>query len=180
MIEDWPRISVFSLRMEGGYVSAESAKKKGDAGGETKYGITKRDFPDEDIFALTKERALELYLQTYFMHSGVQKSACDELPWPIDLVHFDAVINIGNAHRENGEWVWTGNANKILQRACGVADDGLIGPITIKAAQSVTVTRLVDERRAHYRQLAHNVPRLAGNLGGWLNRCDLVLKELFR
>lgn len=181
MKENWPRIRAFSLRMEGGHVTAEEAARRGDAGGETKYGITRRDFPDEDIANLTKERAIDLYEKEYFSTFGVQMSCCDSLPWPLDLVHFDAVINIGNAKREKGEWVWTGNANKILQRGLYVEEDGFIGPITLanaNAAGAKDAQRIVDCRRAHYRMLAHDVPRLAGNLEGWLNRCDLVAKEI--
>jgi lysozyme family protein len=181
MIENWPRIKKFSLRMEGGYVSAEEAARRGDLGGETKYGITKRDFPEEDIAALTEQRAEQLYQEIYFNAHGTQRACCDLLPWPLDLVHFDAVINVGNAHREKGQWIWTGNANKILQRGFNVKDDGFIGRITLAAANVVVaedVQRVIEQRRAYYRQLALDAPRLALNLHGWLNRCDLVEKEI--
>lgn len=49
------------IRIEGGYVNDPN-----DPGGETKYGITKRDFPNEDIPNLTKERAIELYKAKYW------------------------------------------------------------------------------------------------------------------
>ena len=42
------------LKHEGGYVNDPK-----DLGGETKYGITKRFYPDVDIKNLTKEKAKE-------------------------------------------------------------------------------------------------------------------------
>ena len=44
------------LEHEGGYV-----KDPKDLGGETKYGITKRFYPDVDIKNLTIEQAVEIY-----------------------------------------------------------------------------------------------------------------------
>ena len=41
---------------EGGYVNDAR-----DPGGETKYGISKRAYPDEDIAGLTLERAKQIY-----------------------------------------------------------------------------------------------------------------------
>ena len=39
---------------EGGYVSAEQAKRNNDPGGETKYGISKRTYPGVDIASLSE------------------------------------------------------------------------------------------------------------------------------
>jgi lysozyme family protein len=183
VIDNWERIAEFCLRAEGGYVSAAIAAKRGDAGGETKYGITKRDFPDEDVAALTLERARELYREQYFSSRGVQRACCDVLPWPLDLVHCDAVINIGNAKRADGGWSWTGNANKLLQRALGVGDDGSIGQVTLTAARhadATTYLRVIEQRRAYYQHLAIEAPKLAGNLKGWLARCDALEREAGR
>ena len=49
------------LEHEGGYVNDPT-----DTGGETKYGISKRAYPDEDIKELTVERAKELYKKDYW------------------------------------------------------------------------------------------------------------------
>lgn len=56
-----------TIGFEGGYVN-----HKGDIGGETKFGISKRFFPEEDIPNLTKERAAELYVRNPYY--------CKELP----------------------------------------------------------------------------------------------------
>lgn len=55
------KILDFILRMEGGYVNHPS-----DPGGETKYGISKRAYPELDIKSLTPERAKEIYKHDYY------------------------------------------------------------------------------------------------------------------
>ena len=45
---------------EGGYVNDPK-----DRGGETKYGISKRSYPGEDIAGMTLGRAKEIYLRDY-------------------------------------------------------------------------------------------------------------------
>lgn len=59
-----------------------------DSGGETKYGISKRSFPKEDIKNLTLGRALELYYKYYWY---VGKSE----PFPVNLVLFDTAVQHG-------------------------------------------------------------------------------------
>jgi lysozyme family protein len=75
----------FVLKWEGGYVNDPS-----DRGGETRYGISKRVYPDLDIKNLTKEQAVEIYRKDYWERSGA-----DKMTWPICLVHFDTAVNCG-------------------------------------------------------------------------------------
>lgn len=49
------------LKIEAGYVNNPN-----DPGGETNFGITKRDHPDEDIKNMTKERAIKIYKAKYW------------------------------------------------------------------------------------------------------------------
>ena len=49
------------IGIEGGYVN-----RGDDRGGETKYGITKRFYPEEDIAGLTLERAKVIYYEDYW------------------------------------------------------------------------------------------------------------------
>lgn len=67
---------------EGGYVNDPD-----DPGGETKYGISKRAFPDEDIKNLTEERAEELYYMNYWW-----PMCCDLLLYPNNLILFDTAV----------------------------------------------------------------------------------------
>lgn len=75
----------FVLKWEGGY-----SNDPNDPGGETKYGISKRSYPELDISKLTLKQAKEIYYQNYWLKSG-----CDELPYPFDIVVFDTAVNMG-------------------------------------------------------------------------------------
>jgi len=70
---------------EGGYVNDPR-----DPGGETKYGISKRAYPDEDIQNLSLERAKELYRRDYWDALGLDGS-----PWNIAYPLFDCAVNQG-------------------------------------------------------------------------------------
>lgn len=75
--------------VEGGYVNDPQ-----DPGGETKYGISKRRYPNEDIKNLTLERAKFLYQRDFWNTNG-----CDKMDWTESLLVFDCVVNGGPAHR---------------------------------------------------------------------------------
>jgi lysozyme family protein len=59
------------LEHEGGYVNHPS-----DPGGETKYGISKRAYPDIDIANLTEEDAEEIYYRDYWSKIKGDDLAC--------------------------------------------------------------------------------------------------------
>lgn len=61
-----------------------------DPGGETKWGISKRQYPKLDIKALKKSDAYEIYRKDYF-----EKSGADKLEWPLCLAVFDTAVNLG-------------------------------------------------------------------------------------
>ncbi len=103
----------FILEREGGYVNDPN-----DPGGETKFGISKRAYPDLDIPNLTRAEATAIYRRRYW-----DACRCSELPNGLDLLTFDAAVNQG-----------TNAAIKMLQRALNVKDDGVIGPVTMAAA----------------------------------------------
>lgn len=119
------------LKHEGGYVNDPR-----DPGGETKYGISKRAYPNENIAALTVERAKELYHRDYW-----QAIRGDDLPAPLAVVVFDMAVNAG-----------TGAAIKLLQRTLGVPDDGVLGPVTLAKAKGATVDTAIrlSRRRIEY------------------------------
>lgn len=78
----FPRCVEFVLREEGGYSNDPQ-----DKGGETNYGICKRDHPDLDIKNLTKEQAIEIYRAEYWEPSGAPAHE-----WPLCLAVFDAAV----------------------------------------------------------------------------------------
>ena len=75
--------------IEAGYVADPQ-----DPGGETKYGISKRRYPSEDIPNLTLERAKFLYQRDYWSTQG-----CDRLEWTQALLVFDCAVNGGHPQR---------------------------------------------------------------------------------
>lgn len=100
------------LSHEGGYVNHPA-----DPGGETKFGIAKRSYPSVDIKALTREDAVAIYERDFW-----QRVQGDKLPRALAFQALDAAVNHG-----------MGNAVRWMQRAAGVADDGIIGPATLAA-----------------------------------------------
>jgi lysozyme family protein len=70
---------------EGGYVDDPN-----DPGGETKYGISKREYPSLNISALTIDDAKAIYLRDYWAPLGL-----DAKPWGTSLLKFDASVNQG-------------------------------------------------------------------------------------
>src|ERR1700687_938428 len=80
------RVSLqFTLKWEGGYVNSPS-----DPGGETKWGISKRAYPNLDIANLTADQASCIYTQDDWLKAG-----CDNLPLPYCTVVFDSAVNDG-------------------------------------------------------------------------------------
>lgn len=101
------------LEHEGGYVNHPS-----DPGGETKYGISKRAYPDVDIAELTKDDAADLYKRDYW-----DRIKGDDLPVGVACVVMDYAVNSGISR-----------ASKALQSVCGITNgDGIIGPATLNA-----------------------------------------------
>ena len=102
---------------EGGYVNDPR-----DPGGETRYGISKRAYPNEDIKNLTLDRAKFLYKRDYW--DAVE---AESIPGAARLMVFDCAVNCGLTA-----------ARKLLQRAVGTKDDGIIGPKTRAAISTTT------------------------------------------
>lgn len=103
------------LKFEGGYVNDPK-----DLGGETKYGISKRAFPNEDIKNLTVDRAKLLYKKFYW---DVIKA--EQLPESIRLAMFDTAVNSGIRR-----------AILLLQKSLRVSEDGILGPVTLGFAKN--------------------------------------------
>jgi len=107
---------------EGGYVNHPA-----DPGGETKYGITKRTYPGEDIRGMTLARAKEIYRRDFWGPAG-----CDAVPEPVKFDLFDAAVNSG-----------VRQAIKFLQGAVGAKADGLLGAKTLQAVNSMAPDRVL-------------------------------------
>lgn len=154
---DFNKAFAFVMKNEGGYNHDLE-----DAGGETKYGISKRSYPNVDIANLTEEQAAEIYERDFWAPYA-------SFPDRIATKVFDLAVNMG--HKQ---------AVLILQRAlrcCGalnVKDDGVLGPVTKSAVQianqDLLIVALRSETAGFYRLLAAKTPSQQKFLDGWLKR----------
>lgn len=139
---------------EGGYLSAQAARRQGDPGGETKFGVSKAAYPGEDIAAMTLERAKEIYRRDYWGPAG-----CDAVPDALKFDLFDMAVNSG-----------VRAAVKTLQQAVGETQDGVLGPKTLQAIQSVPVDRLRLRFSAARRLLMTSLATFPTFGRGWMIR----------
>ena len=108
------------LKIEGEYIYDSD-----DAGGETKYGISKRQYPHLNIASIRIEDAKAIYYRDYW-----RAYRCDELERfspRVACFLFDSVVN----HRPKV-------AIKFLQAALKVSVDGIIGKQTLGAIKQIS------------------------------------------
>lgn len=146
------------LKHEGGF-SDHSA----DPGGKTRYGVTEAVARDVgyrgDMRELPLDLAQRIYKDKYW--DAVQAEA---LPADVRYIVFDGAVNSGIT--QSAKW---------LQRACGVKDDGIVGPATIRAANSLAsdgLKRRILGQRLRFMATLPNWPAFGR---GWVNRiADLL------
>ena len=118
-----------------------------DPGGATKWGISQKAYPDLDIKNISRHGAEAIYERDYW-----RTSKCHELPFPLNMVVFDASVNVG-----------VGRSIKFLQSAAKVNTDGVIGPITLMSIDkrwhknpSRFMAKVMAYRLKHYHVIAGN------------------------
>lgn len=158
-MSSFERAFAFISKWEGGWVDDDQ-----DPGGETKYGISKRSYPDIDIASLTREQAKKIYRRDYWL-----AARCDQLPEPLALVHFDCAVNQG-----------IGRAAMFLQGAVGAAQDGVIGPATLAAVRDADMASAVTEYCARRGRHYGNLSTFSRFGLGWMRRLFDVHKEALR
>ena len=149
-------LAAWIVDVEGGYVNDPQ-----DSGGETKYGISKRAYPDLDIANLSEEDAASIYKRDYW-----DRIKGDDLPASIACVVVDYAVNSG-----------VSRASKALQGACGIANgDGIIGPHSLNAvwttvkntSEEAVVDAVTQQRQEFIRALS-----IYDTFGkGWERRID--------
>ena len=137
------------LTHEGGYVNDPR-----DPGQETRWGISKRAYPQVDIRNLTRAQAVDIYRRDFW-----QRVRGDELPREFAFQALDAAVNHG-----------IGNAVRWMQRAAGVADDGVIGPVTLAAVQRAQAADLVLRFNAERLRFYAKLTTFSVFGRGWVNR----------
>ena len=116
------------LHHEGGYINHPS-----DPGGETNLGVTKKVYQEwggtKDMKDLTVEDVAPIYKKEYW-----DRCKCDDLESGVDWAVFDWAVNSG-----------TGRAAKAIQKICGAAQDGAIGPKTLALIGKQNTQYVVEE-----------------------------------
>ena len=128
MKENFDKCLEMLLHHEGGYVNHPS-----DPGGETNLGVTKKVYQEwggtKDMKDLTVEDVAPIYKKEYW-----DRCKCDDLESGVDWAVFDWAVNSG-----------TGRAAKAIQKICGAAQDGAIGPKTLALIAKQDTQYVVEE-----------------------------------
>jgi len=129
IVNDFSKMIERILGHEGGYVNDPA-----DPGGETKWGISKRSYPTLNIKDLSREDAIKIYFKDFWT-----PLKCSRFHDGVAYQLLDSAVNSG-----------IGQSIRVLQRAVGVADDGVAGPMTLAAtekfSESAQIMLFVAER----------------------------------
>lgn len=87
MKENFNKAIHFTLNWETGFGKTIYTNNPQDPGGETKWGISKKAFPELDIKNLTKDQAVQIYKSKYW-----NMIDADTLPNYLDIVSFDIAV----------------------------------------------------------------------------------------
>jgi lysozyme family protein len=140
----------FSLRWEGG---EKYTNIKDDPGGETKYGISKRAYPDIDIKSLTLAEAEQIYYNDYWLKAG-----CDKMDKDLGIVVFDAAVNCGVGRTKS--WLAELKEKESLE------------------AGKRSARWMIQRRIQYYKDIVVKKPALNKFLKGWLNRVNDLSKYI--
>jgi lysozyme family protein len=164
-----------SIRWEtGGDKSGAYTNDPSDAGGETKWGISKRSNPEVDIKNLTYKDAVEIYRIKYYNP------------------YYDLIMSENMAFKVCDMGILSGPSTsvKMLQRTIRngakltLKIDGKLGPLTLTALHmAMAIVGEKDLYALHIKRLKRRFLRIVilrpwnkKFLQGWYNRADFYLK----
>lgn len=184
----------FTAKMEGGI-----SDDKNDRGGKTRYGVSYALFSDlcrrdpeflrsiglsaiqHGHAGVKPEHARKIFYHEFWALPGNKYYDLNKIPLANAVIIFDAAVNHGR-----------GRSVKFFQKAYNqifptqaIADDGLIGPKTIEAAQVVSqdvIDACLKIRMEYFKAIVKNDPSQKCFLKGWLNRANALqeyMKETF-
>lgn len=142
------------LKSEGGYVNDPD-----DAGGETKFGISKKAYPSVDIKNLTLDDAKAIYKKDYWDKIKGDEIADDSVAYEI----FDTAVNMG-----------TRASSKLAQTVANSTPDGIIGANTLIDINNIDTELFITKFRlakiSRYVSLVKKTPTNKKYLLGWITR----------
>lgn len=146
------------LKHEGGF-----SDHAADPGGKTRFGVTEAVAREVgyrgDMRDLPLDLAKRIYRERYW-----DAVKADELPASLRYVVFDAAVNSG-----------PGQAIKWLQRSAGAVDDGVLGPKTMAAIQTLNADTLRQKILAQRLKLMTSLATWPAFGRGWARRiADLL------
>ena len=122
------------------------------------YGITKRvamaNGYTGPMRQLTRDKAKSIYKSAYW-----DRAKADQYDYAIGFQLFDAAVNHG-----------IGNAVRFLQRAVGTADDGIVGPATLRAIAAMSVTDILMRFNAERLEFYAKLSTFTSFGRGWTRR----------
>ncbi len=133
---------------------------QGDKGGLTKFGIAQSAHPGLDIARLTEAEAQTIYASEYWA-----PAKCSDLKTELQYIHFSMSVNMG-----------VGGAARVLQSACNVLKDGIIGSGTLQAAEKISIQDYAIACVEKYKGIVEADGSQAKFLKGWENRIDQILQ----
>lgn len=149
------------FELEGGYVN-----DKDDPGGETKYGISQKAYPNLDIKSLTKQDAINIYRCDYWDKGRFSLIA------NYDIALFGFVLGVNCGVRV---------AVRTLQQAWnllhpdlkkGLDEDGIMGTKTANAVNTYKHPKALRGAYRHEAQDYYINCKKPKYLAGWFNRLE--------
>jgi lysozyme family protein len=168
-VTPFERAFIETIDLEGGYVNDPA-----DSGGETKFGISKRSYPNINIAALTIHAAKVIYFRDYWEACRLNELLSDKISGEI----FDTSVNMGRKA-----------AVLIAQRALNflsedLVEDGKMGEKTITALnkwskkdQRALFICLNGFQFSQYRMITQNNRRAVKFARGWTKRIQQYQKD---
>ena len=147
------------LKHEGGYVNDPR-----DTGGETNYGITKTTARSYGYTGSMKDIPMDV-VERIYKAMYWDAMSCESFDFALAFQLFDAAVNHGLL-----------NARKILQRAVGVKDDGVIGSVSLAAIRQQPVFALVSLFNSKRISFYTNISNFNVYGKGWMNRMSENLR----
>jgi len=158
------KVEPLILALEGG----DNKKNVGnDYGGETKYGISKRSFPNEDIANLTPSRALDLMFTNYWTFYHLSDISSQDIANQC----FFLLVNMNPVH---ATLIIQAAINGVGRSIVTVKADGILGEATIQALNSLQPLWLGDRIRLeacrYYLSEVDRDESQKPNFVGWIRR----------
>ncbi len=139
---------------EGGYVNDPS-----DPGGETKFGISKKSYPNLNIASLTTGQAREIYKSDFWDKINGDMIASQRMANSI----FDFGVNAG-----------IGTSSQLAQKVVGLETDGIIGKNTVAKLNvfdpELFVAVFAVEKVRRYIDICNKRPESKKYFFGWIDR----------